>query len=83
MSKKEKLILRIKSKPRNFTFAEMESLLISLGFKKSNKGKTSGSRVSFVYGSIFIEIHKPHPRNELKQYQINQVLKRLESEELV
>ena len=83
MSKSDKLIERLKSKPKNFTFNEMEALLSSLGFTISNKGKTSGSRVSFARGIIIIEIHKPHPGNELKSYQINQVLKRLEGEGLI
>jgi hypothetical protein len=47
MSKKDKLIKRLKSKPRDFTFDEAEALLLTLGFRKSNKGKTSGSKVIF------------------------------------
>ena len=35
MSKKEKLKKRLLSKPRDFTFDEMETLLLSLGFEKS------------------------------------------------
>jgi len=83
LAKKDKLIERLKSRPKDFTFAEMETLLSSLGFKKFNKGKTSGSRVSFIYGTIVIDIHKPHPRNELKPYQVSQVLGRLEREGLI
>jgi|GEM_PF-559040 len=44
MSKKAKLIKRIKTKPRDFTFDEAETLILSLGGKKSSKGKTSGSK---------------------------------------
>ena len=83
MSKKQKLIARLKSKPKDFNFDEMETLIMSLGFKKSNKGKTSGSRIVFKYGQIPLELHKPHPRKELKPYQINKVLKVLEREGLI
>ena len=50
--KKEKLLARLKSNPKDFTFEEMETLLTTLGFEKSNKGKTSGSRVKFMKNDI-------------------------------
>ena len=83
MSKKEKLIKRLKSKPKDFSFDEMESLLTSLGFYKSNKGKTSGSRVLFERDGLSIDLHKPHPQKELPGYQINKILRLLESEGLI
>lgn len=83
MGKKEKLIERLKSNPKNFTFDEMKSALESLGFEMSNKGKTSGSRVKFIKGNIGIILHKPHPRKELLEYQIKQVLEILEKEDLI
>ena len=83
MGRKEKLIERLKSKPKDFTFDEMQTLLESLGFEMSNKGKTSGSRVKFSKGSATIRVHKPHPRKELKDYQIDDVLEILEEEDLI
>lgn len=47
MGQKEKLIQRLKSRPKDFTFQEAETLLEYLDYKRSNKGKTSGSRVVF------------------------------------
>lgn len=83
LGKKEKLIARLKSNPKDFTFEEMETLLIALGFEKSNKGKTSGSRVKFMKDDIPIILHKPHPRKELLAYQIKQIIEILEKEELI
>ena len=65
MGKLEKLIERLKAKPKDFTFDEMQTLLLALGFEMSHKGKTSGSRVSFVKDDVYIILHKPHPRKEL------------------
>ncbi len=48
MGQKDKLIKKLKSKPRDFTFDEAESLLNFLSFRRSDKGKTSGSRVKFI-----------------------------------
>ena len=78
MSKKQKLIDRLKSRPRDFEYEEAENLLRYLGFTKSNKGKTSGSRVKFTTGDVPIDLHKPHPHKELKPYQINDLIDALE-----
>jgi len=83
MAKKDKLIRRLKSKPKDFTFAEMEALLLSLNFNKSNKGRTSGSRVAFNLDNIDFELHKPHPNKELPEYIINKAIRVLESEGLI
>jgi hypothetical protein len=61
----------------------MQTLLIYLGFELSNKGRTSGSRVKFIKGDVAIILHKPHPRKELLEYQIKQVLEILIKEELI
>ena len=74
MGQKEKLIKRLKTKPRDFTFDEAETLLGYLTYARSNKGKTSGSRVM---------LHKPHPRKELLEYQVKQLLEVLEQEGLI
>ena len=79
MSKKEKIIERLKSKPKDFTYDEAKRLLNNLGFVEDNKGKTSGSKVIFKNKeSKKIELHKPHPSNILKSYQINIIINVLE-----
>lgn len=84
MGQKEKLIERLKTKPRDFTFDEAESLLKYFEYRRSNKGKTSGSRVIFVSEEHPpILLHKPHPRKELLEYQIKQLIEILEQEELI
>lgn len=83
MGKKEKLIERLKDNPKDFTFDEMKNVLESLGFEMSNKGKTSGSRVKFLKGNIGVILHKPHPRKELLEYQIKQIIDILEKEGLL
>ena len=48
MGQKEKLIRKLRSNPRDFTFDEAESLLGYLTYHRVNKDKTSGSRVMFT-----------------------------------
>lgn len=47
MSKLQKEIERLKSKPKDFTYDEVKKILNNLGFLEDNKGKTSGSKVMF------------------------------------
>ena len=80
MSSKDKLIARFLLLPSDFTFDELERLLKALGYTKSNKGKTSGSRVIFKDKEGHpIMLHKPHPGNIVKTYALRQVLEELQS----
>ena len=84
MGKKDKLIKRLKTKPKDFTFEEVETLLKYFGYVRNDKGKTSGSRVIFsCKDRASILLHKPHPRKELLIYQIKQLIEVLEQEELL
>lgn len=85
MGKKEKLIERLKAKPKDFTFDEAMTLLGFFSYICSDKGKTSGSRVIFTStnGTAPILLHKPHPGNELREYQIKQLIQILEQENLI
>lgn len=61
MSSKDKLIARFNSLPSDFSFDELVRLMGGFGFKLSNKGATSGSRVCFEKGNESLMIHRPHP----------------------
>ena len=76
MNKKDKLIKRFKTQPRDFTFDEVLTLFQGCGFELENKGATSGSRVKFYNakdGSSYI-MHKPHPSNIIKGYMMRDIL---------
>lgn len=85
MSKKEKLLKRLLSKPKDFTFDEVVTLLNGFGYEMDNKGKTSGSRVLFENKSSGhkFNIHKPHPGKIVKPYQINYLIDELKNENLI
>ena len=70
MGKKEKLIARLKTKPKDFEFDEAVTLLKQCGYKLTNAGKTSGSVTGFKKGNRLYKLHKPHQRKELLSYQI-------------
>ena len=78
MGTKEKLVDRLKSQPKDFTFEEAERLLTLFGYTKSNKGKTSGSRVMFIdEQKRKILLHKPHPGNIIKTYALKDIIEKL------
>jgi len=53
-------------------------------YKRSDKGRISGSRVMFVNDNHPpIMMHKPHPRKELLDYQVKQLLEMLKQEGLI
>ena len=84
MSKKEKLARRLISHPIDFTFDELITLLLSLGYSMEKSGKTSGSRVTFAnQNGDYIRLHKPHPRNILKLYQIDAIIAHLKERGLL
>ena len=81
MSRKDKLIQRFLSRPKDFTWEELVVLLSGFGFDEVSTGKTRGSRRRFTStAGLVITLHKPHPRNVLKAYQIEQVIDVLSQE---
>ena len=82
MGSKEKLIQRFKSKPKDFSFAELQRLLAGFGYQEV---QGAGSRVVFANDALGhkIKLHKPHPGNILKRYQIDLIGQELEKMELL
>lgn len=82
MGKHEKLLARLKSRPKDFTFQEVTTLLAGFGYALNQSG--SGSRVRFEHEHCApMLMHKPHPSPVLKPYQIDQVLEILKQENLL
>jgi len=74
MSKKDKLIKKFLEVPpkRDLTFSQLETLLLSCGFIKS---EGAGSAVKFYHEEqdVLMNLHKPHPTDILKVYLIKQI----------
>lgn len=85
MSRFEKLLDRFKKLPKDFTYDELRTLLSGLGYKETNKGKTSGSRVAFVNvkTSHIIRLHKPHPGNIVRRYALEQTYEELKNQGVI
>ena len=61
-------------------YEDVKNLLQSVGSNFSNKGKTSGARLSFTINGTKILLHKPHPGSEMGKAtikQLREILKKL------
>ncbi|MEP3246749.1 MAG: type II toxin-antitoxin system HicA family toxin [Sneathiella sp.] len=84
MTRKSKLIARLRSRPKDFTWDELQRLLEGLGYTMVDGGKTGGSRRRFTHlTGPTISLHKPHPSNILKMYVIRNVISALEKEKMI
>jgi hypothetical protein len=85
MSKLEKLKQKFLEKSKNFTYDELKTLLNGFGYSELKTGKTSGSRVAFINEEKrhVIRLHKPHPKNVLKRYQLDLIEEELKSVEVI
>lgn len=71
-SKQRKTLKAIFSDPirRNIPWSDIVNLIKGLGGKVI---QGSGSRVRFDLNGVALNIHSPHPGNELKRYQVQAV----------
>ena len=80
MSKIDKLIVRLLSYPKDFTYNELKKVLSYFGYSEVQR---AGSRVCFSKDDHKIKLHKPHPGNELKTYQLNLIIEELTKKGLI
>jgi hypothetical protein len=73
------------TRPADFTYDEMSKLLKGFGYEETKAGKTAGSRVAFINNTSrhIIRLHKPHPRNIMKKYQMDLVEEALRAKGMI
>ena len=75
MSQFEKLLRRLLSRPKDFTWDELVTLLKKMGYAEQSG---SGSRKKFVNEqNEIIHLHRPHPGKILKRYMIDIIITHL------
>ncbi|MGZ3755615.1 MAG: type II toxin-antitoxin system HicA family toxin [Mucilaginibacter sp.] len=78
MSRQEKLISRLLSVPKDFTWDELIKVLAYYEYNEFTGGKTGGSRRRFIDSKKnIITLHKPHPANVVKSYALREVVSHL------
>lgn len=78
MSKKSKLIARLQSQPKNFTWDEAVTLMKQSGFTLLKPGG-SARMFRHVKTGFKVRLHEPHPENTLKPYMVDILLEGLKA----
>jgi hypothetical protein len=80
MSQQQKLVSRLLSGPKDFTWEELIKVLTFFGYHEVKGGKTGGSRRRFAdEKNNVITLHKPYPANIVKNYAIREIIAHLKS----
>ena len=82
MSKFQKALDRLKSKPRDFTWRELQTIMSHFGYEELRGG---GSRRKFTNPNtrISVSLHEPHPKPILKMYVVELIIEHLKEEGLL
>jgi hypothetical protein len=69
MSKFEKALNRLESRPKDFTWSELQTLMKHFGYVEKKGG---GSRRKFIHPvtNAVLSLHEPHPKPQMKSYPI-------------
>lgn len=76
MSRKEKLLIRLQERPKDFTYDELVTLLGGYGFVLMKTKATSGRCFRHRETGEKIKFHEPHPSSIIKMYVIDQVIEK-------
>ena len=78
MSKKEKLLEKLRARPKNFTWDEAVSLMESCDFSVRN-ARGGGSGRMFIHGpsKLKVRLHEPHPSKTLLPYMLDRLIEAL------
>jgi hypothetical protein len=79
VSKAQKAIARLLGKPADYTWDEMSSLMIALGYELRTSGG-SGRKFYDPATKALLFLHEPHPSKVLKSYQVRAVIQFLRKE---
>jgi predicted RNA binding protein YcfA (HicA-like mRNA interferase family) len=79
MSKFDKALERLKRKPKDFTWKELQTIMIHFGYKEIKGG---GSRRKFIHSEtlVVVSLHEPHPKPQIKEYALEIIINHLKEE---
>jgi hypothetical protein len=79
LSRQLKAIARLLAKPVDYTWDELLSLMVGLGYELRTSGG-SGRKFFDPATKAVLFLHEPHPSSVLKEYQIRAVIQFLRKE---
>lgn len=79
MSKKAKLLARLVSRPKDFTWDETCSLMRACGYEMRSGSGGSGRMFTHAAKQHRVRLHEPHPRNYLLRYEVAELIEALKA----
>ncbi len=76
VGKRDKAIARLMSKPKDFTWDELVTVMTACGYELKTTGGSGRKFIHTATGST-LYIHQPHPANVLKAYQVKEAVEEL------
>ena len=76
MSKRDKLLYKLKNNPNNVKFETLQNLLLHLGFRE-RQPKGGSSHYTYTYEDYIITIPKHKPVNKIYVRKVLEILTRL------
>jgi hypothetical protein len=85
MSKRETRLYRLLSIPADYTEKELDTIIAQLGCSKSNRGKTTGSAIAYIYPPTkeVLSFHSPHPDHVIKKVYLKKTIEFLKKNGLI
>lgn len=82
MATYEKALARLQSRPKDFSWSELQTIMAHAGFQEL---AGSGSRRKFFNPTTerFASFHKRHPDDTLLAYQVKEALRFLKQEDVI
>lgn len=82
MSRFEKALARLNSRPEDFTWQELQTVMNHLGYEELKGG---GSRRKFINRktNALVSLHEPHPASILKLYAVDIIIEHLKEQSLL
>ena len=82
MSKFQKALARLKTRPKDFNWNELQTIMAHFGYQELKGG---GSRRKFVHpeSKVTVSLHEPHPSPSMKMYALDIVIEHLKQEDLL
>ncbi len=82
MSKYQKALDRLKERPKDFTWKELQTIMNHLGYQ-DKKGAGSRRKSINPKSNVIISLHQPHPKPHMKIYAHDIIIEHLQEEGLI
>lgn len=82
MRRVQKTLVRLKSRPKDFTWGELQTIMNHLGYEEL-RGSSSRRKFVNTQTGALVSLHEPHPSTIMKRYAVEIILDHLKEQSLL